>query len=144
MEYVGIVLEGEDDSIYLQFRGNKSGQPANCVFPGFYGLWGGAVEEGETPRIASMRELYEELRIIVNESDLEFLMKAEINENNHYIFTMPFQYDPKIHQDHEGLGIRKFDKKESLEEEMIVPEVKKRLPGYWMAREMRKKKQVVG
>lgn len=43
---------------------------------GGLGLPGGKVDEGEPPRRAAMRELFEETRLIVVHSDLTFLLKA--------------------------------------------------------------------
>jgi 8-oxo-dGTP pyrophosphatase MutT (NUDIX family) len=47
----------------------------NRVYGGL-GLPGGKVDEGEPPRRAAMRELYEETRLIAVHSDLTFLLKA--------------------------------------------------------------------
>ena len=43
------------------------------------GLWGGVVEDGETPEDAIIRELYEELKLEVRAEDLKFVEK-----DNHF------------------------------------------------------------
>lgn len=50
-----IVVDG--DRYLLQLRDNKPG----IFYPGHWGLFGGALDPGETPEIGLRRELYEEL-----------------------------------------------------------------------------------
>ena len=42
-------------------------------FPGVWGLFGGRIENGESPGESLVRELYEELNLEVKEEDLSFL-----------------------------------------------------------------------
>ncbi len=56
---VGMILYTDDGRVLLQQRDDKPEIP----YPGFWTLFGGAVEAGETPDEAVHRELMEELSI---------------------------------------------------------------------------------
>lgn len=78
------------------------------------GMWGGVLEEGETPVAGAVRELREETGIEVSESQLEFV---EVNEHFHeyangdkayfktYRFILRLNYVPKITTDEESVGV---------------------------------------
>ena len=52
-----IFLHNNFDSYLLQLRDFKS----SIIYPGHWGAFGGAIEEGESPRSALGRELIEEI-----------------------------------------------------------------------------------
>ena len=52
-----IFLHNNFDSYLLQLRDFKS----KIIYPGHWGAFGGAIEEGESPRTALGRELIEEI-----------------------------------------------------------------------------------
>lgn len=56
---VGVILYTDDGRVLLQQRDDKPGLP----YPGYWTLFGGAIEEGETPDEAIARELWEELEL---------------------------------------------------------------------------------
>ena len=58
-----------DKKILLQKRDNKK----NIFFPGHYGLFGGALNKGETKEKGLIREIKEELDIKVNIKKLKYL-----------------------------------------------------------------------
>lgn len=62
---INIILE-EENKILLLRRANTS------WMEGFYNLPAGHVEEGETPTQCAIRELKEELDIVVSEKDLRY------------------------------------------------------------------------
>lgn len=78
------------------------------------GLWGGVIEDGETPEEAIIRELYEELKLKVRVEDLKF-----VENNKHFhryqngdeVYFTTFRYElkldyvPKVHLDFESDGI---------------------------------------
>ena len=51
-----VILPYTEDKVLMQLRDFKQG----INFPGFWGFFGGAIEEGETPEQATKRELFEE------------------------------------------------------------------------------------
>ncbi|HLP21710.1 MAG TPA: NUDIX domain-containing protein [Chitinophagales bacterium] len=59
-------------------------------FPGYWDLFGGRVEEGETPEVALMRELKEELDIDVNTYTLykTFYSPGEARPNTKYVYLV--------------------------------------------------------
>lgn len=59
------IISNKDNEVLLQHRDNNA--PTN---PNKWGLWGGRIEESETPLQAVIRELKEELDIDVSENSL--------------------------------------------------------------------------
>lgn len=59
------IISNKDNEVLLQHRDNNA--PTN---PNKWGLWGGRIEEGETPLEAIVRELKEELDIDVSKDSL--------------------------------------------------------------------------
>lgn len=62
-EIAEIIFENDKGEILLYLRDNKPGIP----FPHYWDLIGGHVEEGETPEVALVREVKEELNIDLSE-----------------------------------------------------------------------------
>ncbi len=54
---VVVILPYLDNKVLLQLRDIKEG----IAFPGYWGFFGGSIEQGETPEDASERELFEEI-----------------------------------------------------------------------------------
>ena len=64
IQVVSIFLQSNnDDSYLLQLRDNNP----TIVYPGCWGLFGGSIEEGESPREAIARELQEEIQYVPEE-----------------------------------------------------------------------------
>lgn len=81
-----IILENDKKEILLYLRDNKPGIP----FPEYWDLIGGHVEEGETPGEALIREVKEELDIVLK--DYTFYKEYECltgdaYENIKYIYA---------------------------------------------------------
>ena len=73
-----IILENDKGELLLYCRDNKPGIP----FPQHWDLFGGHVEEGETPEEALVRELKEELNYDLKE--FRFFKKYECLEGDAY------------------------------------------------------------
>jgi 8-oxo-dGTP pyrophosphatase MutT (NUDIX family) len=58
---VALILVGSDERYLMQLRDQKAG----IFFPGHWGLFGGAVDPGESPERTLRRELEEELALTV-------------------------------------------------------------------------------
>src|ERR1700681_2854286 len=54
---VALIVVGENERYLMQLRDQKPG----IFYPGHWGLFGGALDPGETPEMAIRRELREEL-----------------------------------------------------------------------------------
>lgn len=77
------------------------------------GLWGGVIEDRETPEECAMRELLEECNITVTKDKLKFM---ETNKHFHeysngdkaffttYRYLLEYDYVPKITTDEESVG----------------------------------------
>ena len=72
-EVVSVFLRAKDGSFLMQLRDNIP----SIVFPGNWGLFGGAIENGESARAAVCRELEEEIELNV--------VPKEIYEFRHYL-----------------------------------------------------------
>lgn len=70
--YAAVLIVAEDGRLIGQQRDNKAG----IDHPGKVGMFGGTVEQGETPRFAAWRELVqEETNLEFNESSLELFLE---------------------------------------------------------------------
>jgi ADP-ribose pyrophosphatase YjhB (NUDIX family) len=120
---VGVVIQDNSNRFLLQKRDQKN----TIYFPGLWGLFGGACEYGEDPRVAAHREVFEELCIKVEQ--LEFFLELTINSVNlgPPLRTRLF-YSAKINeidkmniQLNEGSEYKFFDTKELPYIKEIVP-----------------------
>lgn len=75
-EIAAIILENDKGEILLYLRDNNPSIP----FPHHWDLFGGYIEEGETPREALVREVKEELDYDLEE--FEFFRKYTCNEGD--------------------------------------------------------------
>lgn len=99
-----LVMLVRDDSILMLKR-----SMASKFAPGAYSLPGGRVEKNETFRHALVREIQEELGIVIREDDLEFVhtfyRKGTENELIACIFKCmqwqgePFNKEPEKHEE---------------------------------------------
>lgn len=72
---VASVLTIESKKFLLQ----KRDKIPSIYFPGLIGLFGGAVEQGESYEKAMCRELYEELTIAINPQRLETILEMDFS-----------------------------------------------------------------
>jgi len=85
-EIAAIILENDNGELLLYLRDNKPDIP----FPDYWDLIGGHVEEGETPEEALVREIKEELDIVLPEYSFYKryeCLTGDAYENIKYIFT---------------------------------------------------------
>ena len=75
-------IEGNTLFIFLQKRTADAPQ-----FPNFFGLWGGRIEEGETPEQALTREVKEELGIEITIEDVCLLNRYEFLRRIKYAYV---------------------------------------------------------
>ena len=63
-----VFVEDDDSRLVLQLRDDKPDIP----YPGYWGPWGGRVEDGESPIEGAAREVLEELTLNVQVNELRF------------------------------------------------------------------------
>lgn len=68
-KYAGVILETVDGKLVFQIRSNKP----EVFHAGEISIFGGGIEQGEGPVDAAVREIEEELELILNKTSLEFL-----------------------------------------------------------------------
>lgn len=111
----------EDGRYLMQLRDQKHG----IFFPGHWGLFGGALEAGETPEDAIHRELDEELALkasnIVHVTDFTFTF-GRFGEITRYYFQVATAADSlKQLQLREGAALQIFSAAEILNLPRVVP-----------------------
>jgi len=77
-QIAAIIFENDKGDFLFYLRDNKPGIP----FPHHWDLFGGHVEEGETPEEALIREVKEEINFDLK--DFRFFRKYECNEGDAY------------------------------------------------------------
>jgi 8-oxo-dGTP diphosphatase len=114
MKSVGIAvafLYNKDKKVLMQHRSNDDDR-----YPGYWGCFGGHMDEGETPEETLRRELLEELEYKINTPKL--LVAQELIDGDKKITSRTFmeEYDesqPLVQ--HEGQGLGWFTIEEALE-----------------------------
>jgi mutator protein MutT len=116
-----IVLE---DSRYLmQLRDQKPG----IFFPGHWGLFGGGIEEGETPEAALRRELQEEIGVVpqsiayFTRYSFDFGCHGSRRVDRHYYEARILSSALKDMKLMEGAEMRAFDAQELLGKVRVTP-----------------------
>ena len=109
-EVVAVFLRANNSSYLLQLRDDKP----SIEFPGHWGLFGGTIENGESPCEAASRELEEEIEIrIVPEEIYEYRQYLRSNYRVHAcICDMEIPLSKLTLQ--EGVDLGLFSKKEIL------------------------------
>ncbi len=86
MAYAGILLITPNNKLILQQKDNIPG----IVYPGMITTFGGKVEEDESPKQAALREINEELSLVLDDIELLKVFHKPINDHddnvNCYIF----------------------------------------------------------
>ncbi len=106
----GLILYDKDKKILLQHRASDAPN-----FPDYWGVFGGAVEKGETPEEAMRRELLEEIEY--KTADPKLLYVEEYDKGNihfvNYYFIDKYDQTQSLVQ-HEGQGYGWFNVSEAL------------------------------
>jgi 8-oxo-dGTP diphosphatase len=123
---VVVFLHKNFDSYLLQLRDFKS----SIIYPGHWGAFGGALEEGESPETAISRELTEEIGYSPEAFNF-FREDYKVQRNlklNVYVFysSMNTSLD-KLHL-MEGTDMGMFTKEEILSKNLFSPKLGKTFP----------------
>jgi 8-oxo-dGTP diphosphatase len=111
-----VILENNKNEILLYLRDNKP----NIPFPHYWDLFGGHIEEGETPDEALIREVKEELDYDLK--DYKFFKKYECLSGDAYP-NIKYVYSGKIDKPIEELKLQEGEKMQFFSREEI-PRVK--------------------
>ncbi|MCP6720404.1 MAG: NUDIX hydrolase [Patescibacteria group bacterium] len=114
-KYAGVILETIDGKLIFQERPTKPG----VIHPGEVSIFGGEVEKGEKPIDAAIREINEELELVLNKKNLEFLGIYEKTKKIHGAEGVCYIYiargiDPHMLELREGENIILFSRKENF------------------------------
>jgi 8-oxo-dGTP pyrophosphatase MutT (NUDIX family) len=119
---VGVIIKTEDNQYLLQHRWNRPG----LYFPGFWGLFGGGVKQGEQPRQAARRELEEELNLDISSLELvmqfnfDFVPMGRKKIGRWFFLTLLSRSDVTSISLSEGVAIRAFSPAEALDKLKLV------------------------
>ncbi len=85
MDSAFVILENCNNQIILQKRDNKP----DIVQPGMISFFGGSIENGETPLEGAIREIKEELCLILDPKNVNFFGKypKSNKSENYYVFV---------------------------------------------------------
>lgn len=111
-----IILENNNKEILLYLRDNKP----NIPFPNHWDLFGGYIEDGETPEEALVREVKEELDYDLKE--YKFFKKYDCNEGDAHP-NVKFVYIGKVDKQIEELTLQEGERLQFFSREEI-PNVK--------------------
>ncbi|MEW6248478.1 MAG: NUDIX domain-containing protein [Nitrospirota bacterium] len=120
---VAALIQLEDERYLMQHRDNVP----HIWYPGYWGCFGGAVDEGEDPLEALKRELYEELSFSITKAiyftrfdfDLRKIGKGTYYRI-YYVVPMSQREQERIVL-HEGQGVKAFSGEELLSEIRLAP-----------------------
>ncbi|WP_088243396.1 NUDIX hydrolase [Calothrix rhizosoleniae] len=99
---VAIAILHQDDKFLMQLRDNIPG----ILYPGYWGLFGGHIEAGETPHEAVKREILEEITYNLPPTFSEFGIYADEKVVRH-VFHAPLsvQLDQLVLQEGWDMGL---------------------------------------
>lgn len=100
------------DSILLGKRCEKCHLTGSKVsYPGYWSIFGGIIEAGETPKEAAGRELYEETKIFIDFKDISFFKKIKNQDCDFYFhyYRSNKILIPELNAEHTEYGWFKLD-----------------------------------
>jgi len=121
MKYISIVMQNMKEHYLLQLRESVTG----VAFPGYWGFFGGAVEEDESFTDAAIRELDEELEFKIRKEDLKFLFEINSSSGSGRIFLLKMDFKTSKLALNEGADMKLFSYDEMKKISKKTPEVEK-------------------
>lgn len=116
MGYSGAVLKNSEGKILFQERDGNGKNPYK------WGLFGGGIEKSETPLEAIIRELKEELGVVISKSDV--IEKYKIPFFDYHIFEIKLRKTPKKSNLKEGKDMKFMTKREFIKTKNALWRVK--------------------
>ena len=119
-----IFLHNNFDAYLLQLRDFKS----SIIYPGHWGAFGGAIEEGESPRSALGRELIEEIGY--TPETFNYFRKCSVDEGKLKIHMFYSELSVPLAELclMEGVDMGVFTKEEILSKSLYSNKLKKKFP----------------
>lgn len=120
---VAALIQLEDGRYLMQHRDNMP----SIWYPGHWGCFGGAVDEGESPLEALRRELYEELSFSITKAMYFTRFDFDLSKIGRGVYYRIYYVVPMSQGDrecvvlHEGQGVKAFSGEELLNEMKLVP-----------------------
>lgn len=117
----------ESSGVALIFNGNVllakrveewEGKP--LPYGGYWSIFGGSMEEGESPSVCAARELEEEAKINCNENDLIFIKSFVENGNRFHFHILEVKelLIPQLNEEHTASGWYKINSLNSFTEKI--------------------------
>jgi 8-oxo-dGTP diphosphatase len=119
-----IFLHNNFDSYLLQLRDFKS----SIIYPGHWGAFGGAIEEGESPRSALGRELIEEIGYAPETFNYFRECSADEGKLRIHMFYSELSVSLTELCLMEGVDMGLFTKEEILSKSLYSNKIKKKFP----------------
>ncbi len=113
-EGVAVILRAPDDRLLLMQRDKKAG----IRYPGYWALFGGSVDPGETPREAACRELEEELELRIDPGGLRRVTHYFSNLKREHVYEAALEQSIESLTLREGRAMRLFDASQLAELEI--------------------------
>ena len=114
-----VILRDTQDRFFLQLRDSDS----TTFGSGQWGIFGGRLEQGETPRGAALREINEEIGVTLTYSEITAFTKCQSPHGTRlYAFTTPRAIAPIDITLGEGAGFA-FSTRDQLESMPVLPTV---------------------
>lgn len=121
-------------AVILNYKGKlilqKRDRKKNIVYPGFWGLFGGASDKKERPNETAVREILEELNLHINKKKLKYVTKftfdfSQFDKKQNKCERSYFYYNLSIKEKsnlvlNEGDDMRFFSKKKIISMSNIV------------------------
>jgi len=123
INYALCFIENQEGKFLLQLRDNKP----NILFPGHWGLFGGRLEGRENYEQGLLREVEEEIGLILNKNSLKFMFDNSFLNRVGKVFHVKLNLDlDKIKKDQtEGQDAVLFTKEELINlKEPAIPEIR--------------------
>jgi len=120
---VAALIQLEDGRYLMQHRDNVP----SIWYPGLWGCFGGAVDEGENPAEAIRRELYEELNVSITKAEYFTRFDFDLSTIGKSAYYRIYYVVPMSRAErerivlHEGQGVQAFSGEELLNEMRLAP-----------------------
>ena len=108
---VSVILQTPEDNFLLVQRDWKTG----IRYPGYWALFGGAVDPGETPEEAACRELEEELELRISPKDLRKVTQYMLNFKKEHVYVATLNQSVESLTLMEGRNMSLFNATEAAE-----------------------------
>jgi len=120
MDYAGVLIENNKGKILFQLRDNKP----NIPNPGLWAIFGGGMNPGETPKKTAIREIKEELGLVIKKENLKKLITIPVLRKKYHIFYLKTNKKIQEFTLKEGSSMKFMNRKELLKKRNVVPIVR--------------------